>query len=175
MTEIVCAQCGCRAKRRKGHVNRAIKLGMRLFCGRTCSWSARRKWKTQEQKRLEKRIYDKDYRSKNRERLRPIRAAYFQKVYSAQPEKFREIRRKRMPAHVEYCRRPEYKKKKHIYDQRRYAIEKFGPMWESHVLVMDIIDECRKRESSYESRLKNGTLNKALQRGRNGKTKRGYT
>lgn len=172
--EIVCAHCGKKAFRYIGHVNRSNKLGNQLYCGRTCAGLGRRKNKSLEQKKEEKRLYDIEYRAKNFERDRPKRAAYFQLDYARRPEHYKKVRQRRMAAHVEYCRRPEYRAKKHIYDRARYAKGKFGDWWENHVLVMQIGEECERHMSKYEIRLKNGTLNKTLRRIRNGQTKRSY-
>lgn len=172
---VECHTCKKETFKSTGHYNRAIKLGAKLFCSQKCFGVSRQKDLTIEQKKEHKRLYDIEYRRKNLERIKQNKKIHFQKDYKANPEKYRAIRNARMKTHVEYCRNPDYKAKKHIYDRARYAKEKFGDAWESHVLIMEIGEECAKRMSKYEIRLKNKTLNKALQRSRNGSTKRSYT
>lgn len=173
--EIICAFCKGPALVRTGCYNRAVKIGAPQYCSRKCSGLGRRCTKPIEQKKEEKRLYDIEYRSKNIERLKIVGKAWHEKDYAANPEKYRSYRKSRSDRHNEYCRQPAYKVKKHIYDRIRYAKENFGDMWESHVAIMAIDEEILKHMSKYEIRLENKTLNKALQRSRNGKTKRSYT
>ena len=122
-----------------------------------------------------KRLYDLKYRAKNLARIKSEKRAYFKKVYAENPEKFRAIRQARMSKHVEYCRSPEYRKKKRHYDQAYRNKKMYGEFWEAGVLLTKLDNFIETKMSNYEIRLKNKTLNKAIQRSRNGNTKRGYT
>lgn len=173
MVEIECLSCKEKSLKSAGHFNRAIKLGLNLFCNRKCAGLHKRKNIPRELKKRLKSIYDAEYRTKNKEMLKSKKRDYFQKVYKENPEKFCLIRQKKMPLHVQYCRNPEYKKKKAQYD-RELRSKSYGEFAESHVLLIEIENEIKKRISNYEIRIKNGTLNKAQQRSRNGKVKRGY-
>lgn len=149
------------------------------YCSRPCSHEGRRFHRTDAEKKEIKRLYDIEFRRKNRERLKAEKAEYFKKVYAANPEKFQIERKKRKKAHKEYlktyCARPEWKTHKKSYDQEFRAKKLFGPLWESAILTIELNNEVKRRMSNYEIRLKNGTLNKAMQRSRNGEVKRGYT
>ncbi len=163
MTVIACHHCGKATDLHAGHVNRQRGLGCNLYCSRVCSGLGRRNGKTKAQLVAEKREYDAAYRAKNRATLKAKKADYFQRTYD--PETAAIERQKRMPRHVEYCRRPEYRAKKHKYDKARYA-NKFGPYADCHMLLMDLETEIASRMTKYEIMLANGTLNKALNRRR---------
>lgn len=174
LIDFVCDQCGDASQKRAGDYNRSKKNGANLFCSRKCAHESRRIHKSLEQKKEEKRLYDLNRRQALGEELRKQKRAYYQRVKVEKPEMLKAARQRRMPKHIEYCRRPEYRAKKHIYDRERYAKKNFGEMWESHVAIMAITEEIESRMSKYEVRLKNKTLNKSLQRSRNGETKRRY-
>jgi len=153
----VCEHCGDWADRPAGHVNRSRAKGMGLYCGRICMGLARRKHKPKAQRVEEKRLYDTAYRQKNADRLKAQKAAYNKRTYD--PVKAAEHRKTRMPQHVEYCRRPEYRVKKRIYDKARRACE-YGPAAEAWLLLTDLDREIRGRMDDYEIRKANLTLNK---------------
>lgn len=159
-----CAHCGKEADRPAGHVNRNRARGNAVYCSRECSGLGRRKGSTVEQKKEAKRLYDIEYRARDPERRRAAKAEYYQRTRD--PVKESAVRKKRMPLHLEYCRRPEYRAKKKAYDRQYRAEKHYGEFAECFLLVMDIRDECLSRLTDYEIRLEKGTLNKALQRKR---------
>jgi hypothetical protein len=161
---IVCEQCGSDALLEVGAVNRARKGGLRIFCGRKCAGMARRTNKTKAQKVEEKRLYDIEFRVKNRERIKREKAERFKRTYD--PEKARVERRANMARHIEYCRRPEYKEHKRKYDRAYRAKSDYGEFWESFLLVMDIDKEVDSRMTDYEVRQINGTNGKTQKRRR---------
>lgn len=165
-----CYNCGCSAQKSTGHYNRSIKTGAKLFCSKKCSDTFRKKDIPIAIKKLNKRLYDMEYRAKNRAMIKKKKAAYFQKSNAENPERYKAQRQKRMPKHVEYCRQPKYKEKKHTYDRKRYAKDKFGDLWEIHVLAMDITEEAQRRMSKFEMMQKKGTINKAQRRKRKWKS-----
>lgn len=163
---ITCPQCGCQVDKRAGEVNRAKAAGRTLYCGRECAGLARRHdTRTPEQKKADKAAYDTNYRAKNREMLKAKKAAYYAENHDR--EKERATRQKRMPQHLEYCRRPEYRAKKKVYD-RQYRAEKFyGELAEAFVLTLEIRDAAlEKAGGDYELRLMKGTLSKSQKRRR---------
>lgn len=172
---VVCDFCGISCEKKTGHVNRSRKLGHGLFCSLQCAGKFKRKNKTSEQKKLEKKLYDAKYRNKNYEYIRERKIAYFKKDYYSNPEKYKQIRKAKQPKHNEYCRRPEYKAWKKEYDQKWRAKKTFGEFWEAQVALLKLDNLIETKMSNYEIRLQNKTLNKALNRSRNGKTKRSYT
>src|SRR5579862_2812247 len=100
-----CAYCGKKAEKEPSAVNRARKAGLNLYCNRRCSGFGRRLGKTKAQLKEEKRLYDIDYRNKNRVRLLAEKKARHKRTYD--PAKARVERKKRAKWHLEYCRRPE--------------------------------------------------------------------
>lgn len=158
-----CAFCGEQADRPAGHVNRSRAAGNNLYCSRDCSGLGRRTHKTKAQKVEEKRLYDKEYRARNLALIKAKKRAYFAKTYD--PATAAVVRKARMPYHVEYCRRPEYKAKKREYDKRARANE-YGPFADCFLLLQDIQKEVLARMSRYEIGLANGTINKNLKRRR---------
>lgn len=164
MTQIVCCFCKAKVHLPTGAVNRARSRGANLYCGRSCSGVGRRKNKTRDQKVEEKRLYDMEYRRKNKALLKAKKSAYFQQTYD--PAAAAIERKKNMARHAEYCRRPEYKEWKREYDRQYRAKQDYGEFWESFIVLTDIEREVFSRMSWYEIHLENGQLNKRNQRRR---------
>ena len=158
-TAVTCAHCSAVSIKENAAVNRALKGGKKLFCGRKCFALSRRQNKSDEQRKAEKAEYDRRYREKNREVLRAKKAAYFRKTYD--PTEAAIYRKARMHKHVEYCRRPEYREKKKAYDRRRRAKLQFGDYDEAFLMLQDLEREVLSRQSRYEIDLQNGKLNKS--------------
>lgn len=149
-----------------GKVNRAKKEGYKIFCSRACSSEARRLHKGDEQKKLEKRLYDMEYRTKNNSMLRAKKAQDFQNRSQARRDYEVEYRKKNMKYHVEYCRDEDYRAWKKEYDRQYRAKNLHGEFWEAYLLLLDIDNAVNTRISDYEVRVINGTINKQLQRKR---------
>lgn len=162
--EFNCAHCGGMADRPSGHVNRARSRGLNLYCSRECSGFGRRKDLTVEQRKEAKRLYDIEYRARDPEGRKALKAEYYRRTHD--PVREAEQRKQRMPKHVEYCRRPEYREWKKGYDRNYRAVKTYGDFAECFLLVQDIRDECLSRMSDYEIRVENGTINKSTQRKR---------
>ena len=163
-TTITCPVCGRPSDKETGAVNRARKNGNPIYCGRACSGKARRKGKSREQKRAEKAEYDREYRAKNRAMLKAKKATYHKRTYD--PAKAAEARKKRMPWHAEYCRRPEYRKWKKQYDRKYRAKKDYGEFWECHVLALEVREAALAQQSDYEIRLSKGRVALTTQRKR---------
>jgi hypothetical protein len=118
LIEIKCAFCCGAGWKIPGHINRAIVAGAKLYCSRHCAGMARRLSISVQEKKAAKAEYDLKYRAKmESEELRARKAAYYQRTRD--PEKERTKRKARMHLHVEYCRRPEYRAQKSVYDRER--------------------------------------------------------
>lgn len=162
--KIVCSQCGVTFAALTGRVNRSKKRGGRLFCGLKCAGLARRVHRTDAEKKAIKADYDRRRRIERADELKAERAAYHKRTYD--PVKAAIARKKRMPKHVEYCQRPEYKKWKREYDRQYRAQKDYGEFAECFLLTQDIRAACLERQSDYEIRLAAGTLNKSAKRKR---------
>lgn len=167
--KVTCPQCHNFFDAEVGRVNRAAKIGAPLYCGRVCMGLARRLKNppTDEQHRAAKSAYDAKRRNgpKREEILAKKREHYYsnhERINAA----LAEYRKSHMDRHVEYCRQPEYRAKKSVYDRRRRATMNFGEFAEAAFLLDDIEREIAERASKYEIYLTNGTLNKAQQRRR---------
>ncbi len=159
--ECACDQCGATVQKETGHYNRSKKLGMRLFCNKACAGLYRKTdTRTPEQKRADKREYDANYR-KTSPTLKQRRADYYKRTCDR--EKERQIRQARMPKHIEYCRRPEYKAWKREYDFD-YRAREFGEFAEAYKATVLINREVKARMTNAEIRQVNGTNNKAKKR-----------
>jgi len=101
--------------------------------------------------KAEKSAYDKEYRRKNRAILKAKKAAYFQRTYD--PARAAKERKKTMTKHVEYCRRPEYKKKKSTYDRQREAAE-YGEFAECREILKVLMKEIKRQEPDRFERYK---------------------
>lgn len=159
-----CAHCGRTCEKAAGHVNRARDAGLNLYCDRRCSGLGRRTGKTAAQKKEEKRLYDLEYRAKNLELILERKREYHQRTYD--PSKAAELRKKRMPLHVEYCRQPKYKRWKQGYDRKYRAKKYFGPFAEAAMLLSDLNLEIKTRGDKHEIRYQNGQTNKVQRRRR---------
>jgi hypothetical protein len=165
LVSFACAYCGGEGRQQAGAVNRARAKGAALYCGRKCSGLGRRKPpKSAAQKKAEKAAYDVEYREKNRALLQAKKAAYYREHIDRDKE--REARKRRMPKHVEYCRRPEYRVKKKAYDRPHRAKKFYGPLWEAALLTQDIRNAVLEQQTDYEVRLAKGTLSKSQKRKR---------
>lgn len=162
---IICAHCGKAAMKETGAVNRARKIGAPVYCDKECAGQHRRKHKTVEQKKAEKSAYDLARRNgPKRDAILAEKRRHHKNTYD--PAKAAVYRQKRMPYHVEYCRRPEYREKKKAYDHVYNAKRDYGPLWEIQLLTLDIRAAALERQSDYEIRLTKGTLGKSQKRKR---------
>lgn len=161
---IVCAYCGKDAMKESGGVNRAIRIGAPLYCDRECAGKGRCVFRTDSEKRAAKAAYDAEYRERNRAGLKAKKAAYY--ASNVDREREREVRKKRMPRHVEYCRRPEYKKWKAQYDRKYLARKRYGDFGAAAIVLRDLEVEISSRASRIEISRTNGTLNKHQNRRR---------
>lgn len=121
--------------------------------------------KTVEQKKAEKAAYDKARRERLGEALRAQKRAAYYENHEESKRKQAEYRKKRMPKHVEYCRRPEYKAKKHEYDIRK-ACDEYREWAESWRLLLELEKEIRSQASAYERRVANGYYLRSAQKRR---------
>lgn len=162
-----CAWCKKPGEQEFGAVNRARKKGAPLYCRRKCAGLARRTHKTKAQRVREKAAYDAEYRKKNRAVLKAKKAAYFKETYD--PVAAAVERKRNMPRHVEYCRRPEYRARKTIYDKQYRAKKHFGPFAEVAMLTIDLNREIKQRMTNYEIKYQNQGTNKTQRREREAK------
>lgn len=165
LVKFTCPQCRCFGEQPAGAVNRAAKRGAPVYCGRECAGLARRgPEKSAEQRKAEKSSYDALRRVEHGERIRAQKRAHYKATFD--PVKAAEYRQKRMPYHVEYCRRPEYVAWKSEYDRKYRAEKEFGEFAECFLLIQDIRSECLAQQTDYEIRLSKGGIAKSQQRKR---------
>ena len=163
----ICPQCSVVFDAKAGRVNRAKSINAPLYCGRVCSGLARRSKveKTQEQKRAEKAEYDRNRRAKIGIALAEQKREWYRENRDRLLPKMAEYRKIRMPKHVEYCRRPEYKAYKHEYDMLRNESE-YGDFAETWRLLQEVEKEIRSQASAYERRVANGYYLRSAQKRR---------
>lgn len=161
---IQCAWCRKSITKSKGHINRSLAKEASLYCDLKCAGMARRKNKSDTEKKEAKRLYDMEYRAKNLESIKAKKKIWFKGYYD--PAKAAIERKANMPRHVEYCRQPKYKDYKREYDEAYRAKKDFGEFWESAVLVNKINGEVLTRATRFEIKQTNGTINKAQSRRR---------
>jgi len=65
-----------------------------------------------------------------------------------------------MPQHLEYCRRPEYRKWKAEYDRKYLARKQFGSFGEAAIVLNELIAEIGERSTFTERAVDKDTLNK---------------
>lgn len=146
------------------HINKKIHKGCKYaYCNRVCSGLALRLNKTKEQKKEEKRLYDIERRKIKGDEIRAKKREYFKKDYAKNPEKYKEIRRKKYKKHLEYLSTPEYKAYKKEYDKKYRAKINYGEYWESGLLLQKIELQIDNREVKQQLNL----INKSQKRKRN--------
>lgn len=151
--EAICNNCQGRFEKSAGSINRAKKVGLNIYCSKECSSLGRRLNKSEEQKKLDKKQYDAAYRETNKDKIKIKKHEYFKKTYDS--AKAAIERKKNMPRHVEYCRRPEYKAKKKNYDILYRAKINYGEFWESALIINEIEKHIDDREVRQENNLHN--------------------
>ena len=161
---VTCEFCGWEFERAASAANRTAKTGMATYCSLKCSGLARRAYKPDWQKKEEKRAYDAERRKTLAAELKAAKAEYHKRTYD--PAKAAEKRKLRMPAHVEYCREPEYKKWKSEYDQKYRAAREYGEFADAFLMLRDIETEILQRMTRYEIYQERGQLNKSTRRKR---------
>lgn len=164
-----CPHCLNPFEAKTAHVNRAVKIGAPLYCGKVCAGLARRLKNppTDEQRRAAKAAYDAKRRNgPKRDQILAEKREHYYANHERISAQLAEYRAAHMDRHVEYCRQPEYRAKKSVYDRRRRAEIDFGDFSEAALLLADVEREITERASRYEIYLTNGTINKAQQRRR---------
>lgn len=134
---------------------------MKLFCSRACFGVSRRKNKSAEQRRAEKASYDKALRCSMGDFLRAKKRDKYHRTKDR--EKERITRQKRMPKHVEYCRRPEYRALKHEYDIKRAGMA-YGEYAECWRLLIELTQLIRETMPRYEIYRLNGYYQRQRER-----------
>lgn len=161
---VLCAHCGAKTAKLARDINRAEKRGMKLFCDKKCFGLSRRLNKAKSVKIEEKRLYDIEYRAKNREELKKKKHERFKRDYD--PAAAAVKRKARAPYHVEYCRQPEYVAWKQTYDRQYRAKKDYGEFFECALLAQDIRSEALTRMTDYEIRIGKDAVAKSQRRKR---------
>lgn len=161
---VQCAHCGTWRLKENGAIARARKAGLSLYCDKKCSGLGRRMERSVEEKKALKSAYDAERRVLLADRLKAEKAARHKLTYD--PVRAAAERKLKMPRHVEYCRRPEYRKWKADYDRKFRAEKQFGPFADAFLVLQDLQTEVLSRASRYEIDLQNGKLNKSTKRRR---------
>lgn len=164
LVKIICAYCSAEATKEVGGVNRAQRHGRPVYCGRECAGLAHRRWKTPAQRKAEKQAYDARRRAEKADDLKAAKREYHKRTYN--PARAAVERKKRAAKHAEYCRRPEYREWKSVYDRQHRAVKNYGDFADCFFLVLDIRDECLRQMTDYEIRMAKGTFGKTQQRKR---------
>jgi hypothetical protein len=161
--KLTCPHCGKECDIKTGYVNRAIKLGVPIYCTRVCSGLARRKNYTDDQKKQIKADYDRQYRANNEELIKVKKSTYYKTeagraLQKRNREKFKE-------SHKEYVKTERYRLGyKQQYDKKYHAKKKYGEFFEASI----ILDELEKKiqPERLEAKIQNGIVNKSQKRKR---------
>lgn len=118
---VKCSHCNKDVEKNTGHVNRANKLGLKIYCNRKCSGLGRRKNLTDSEKKEIKKKYDKEYRRKNKALIDKKKKEYYEKnkkeIYKRNRKKLDNDEHRKK--HAEYCRKPDQRKKEKINRYKR--------------------------------------------------------
>ena len=140
--KVKCAQCRRTFQKSVGAYNRAMKINSPLYCSQKCCGLAR-KMPVEEKKRL-KAEYDKKRRTEKAEELKAQKKAAYALWGPLHRDKEREIRKKNMPKHIEYCRQPEYKEWKKKYD-RKLRLSEYGEYAECYELLEQLVKQIKQQ------------------------------
>ncbi|MDE3023574.1 MAG: hypothetical protein KGI54_17275 [Pseudomonadota bacterium] len=162
----VCCNCTCEFDILTGHYNRAKKLGMNVYCGRTCAGIAHRKDISERQRKADKAAYNKARREREHDRINAQKRERYHATKEYRADILRAHRKKRASKHAEYCRRYEYREYKKDYDRKRLAKKNYGEFAEAALICRKVEEILDQQATKYDRRLVNGTLNKAQSRRR---------
>lgn len=171
--EYTCSHCQKSFWRERGQANVSLNRGQSLKCSRRCVGLAKRLDKTRGQKRLEKAEYDRQYREKNRDRLKAEKAAYYQS--RRDERKVQDAARRAAPGykarHKAYLKvynaRPEWKAHKKAYDRKYRAVRMYGEeLAPAAVVLWELQEEINGRITDTEIRRRLGTQCKSQVRRR---------
>lgn len=162
-----CPTCNNLLQKSTGEINRANKLGLKLYCNRTCAGIGRRK--SLEQKKERTWWYDAFNRLALADGIKQKKADYFKRDYATNPEKYAAERRRKKQWHAEYIRSARYRKWKADYDQQYLAQKKYGEHAESILIIWQIESLIDTRQARQDRNCHNKTqqrkrLWKSLQR-----------
>lgn len=152
--ELICAHCGKSFIRDLAQHEYCLRRGSTTrFCALTCS--AAHRSISKEDKKAKKAEYDRKRRERMGDVIRQRKKDYYASIKNTPENRAKEkaIRDARMPLHVEYCRRPEYKVKKSAYDRKRRASEygSFGDAYELLLQVENTIRSLVSKEDIYRA------------------------
>ena len=157
---LVCCHCHTSftvKENNRGQRLRSIRLGLPIYCGKKCAGIGRRSNETPEEKKVYKQWYDLFIRASKTEDEKILdslqKLVLFHLDYKANPEKYRQARQRRMPAHIEYCRQPKYKEYKKGYDEQYRAKKDYGEYWEAAIALKNLDKEIDYRESKRQNKL----------------------
>jgi hypothetical protein len=160
--KVTCEYCGVDIEKATGHVNRARKLGMGLFCDRVCFGLHKRVDRTDEEKKKIKYEYDKKRRAELKDILKQKQKAYNESPAGRAMQK--RHREKRKEFHKEYIKSDRYRAWKKNYDEKYHAKKNYGEFFEA-AIVLKRIEEVILPEKQ-ESKIQKGTYNKSQKRKR---------
>jgi hypothetical protein len=159
--KVKCAYCGLEIEKETGHVNRALKLNMGLFCNKTCFGLSKRVNRTDEERRKIKADYDREYR-KNNPDIKEKKRAYYKTPNGRALQK--RNREKRKEAHAEYIKTDKYRAWKREYDEKYHAKTKYGEYYESAIILKQLEETILPEKQ--EAKIQKGTYNKSQKRKR---------
>ena len=160
-----CPHCGKELERKQGYINRALKLGVPIYCSRVCSGLARRVERTEEEKKKIKSDYDKArLNGPLRDRILEEKRQYAKTPTGRAVQKRQREKPERKKYQAEFIKKSDYVKWKHDYDQKYHAQKNYGEFWEA-ALVLKTIEEVILPER-YDAKIQNGLLNKSTKRKR---------
>lgn len=160
--KVICPYCRNESEIRTGNVNRAKKLGVPIYCNRTCAGLARRINRTPEEWKQIKAEYDKKRRAELKDILKAKQKAYNESPRGRAMQK--RQREKRKELHAQYIKSDRYKEWKKEYDEKYHAKYNYGEFWEAAIALKNVEDEILPDRK--QARIQKGTYNKSTKRKR---------
>lgn len=148
----------------RGQRRNSINRGLPVYCNKNCAGLGRRTDETPEEKKEIKMWYDLFIRASMEEDEYWLdylqRALYFHMDYAANAGKYKKRRQDKQEAHNEYCRQPEYKEYKKVYDEQYIAKKNYGSWWEVAIALKKLDKEIDFRESKRQNKIYNKSTSK---------------
>ena len=115
-------------------------------------------------KKDKKRLYDIEYRRKNKNKIKKRKKIYYEYIKNTNKyqKKIKEYRKKNKEKHKEYCRQLWYKEQKRKYDEIHRAKVRYDEFWECMILCHKIENKIRRLMPDKYERLK---MRGVIQRG----------
>ena len=105
-------------------------------------------------KKEQKRLYDIEYRKKNKNKIKSKKSKYYYNNIDIIKPKNKKYRDTHKQEHLEYCQTKKYRRYKKNYDEIHRAKVRYGEFWECMIICNKLEKKIRKLIPDKYERLK---------------------